>query len=86
MEILSFYTLAAGGILVIILTIYIILYFIDFLFKPSTQFWIFKNLIYLHLYLFTSVPCYKTLLQAIYITGTISFNIIGVNTLKDVSI
>ena len=86
MEILSFYILAAGSILVIILTICIILSFINFLFKPSIQFQIFKNLIYLRLYLFISVPRYKAILQAIYIARTISSNIIGVNTLKDASI
>ena len=86
MEISSFYILAASGILVIIITICIILSFTSFLFKPSIQFQIFKNFIYLRLYLFISVPCYKALLQAIYIAGTILSNIIGVNTLKDASI
>ena len=86
MEISSFYILAAGGILVIIITIRIILSFINFLFKPSIQFQIFKNFIYLRLYLFISVPYYKALLQAIYIAETVLSNIIGVNTLKDASI
>ena len=86
MEISSFYTLAAGSILVIILIIRVISSFITFLFKPSIQFWIFKNLVYPRLYLFISVPRYEALLQAIYIAGTISSNIIGVNTLKDASI
>jgi len=86
MEISSFYTLAAGGILVIIITICVISCFINFLSEPSTQFWLFKNFIYLRLYLFISVPRYKALLQAIYITRIILSNIIGVNTLKDASI
>jgi hypothetical protein len=80
------YALVTGGILIIFLTFRLILYCYSLLNQSSVQYWIFRYLIYPRLHVIWSLPYYEIIIQAGYWAGTITSNVIGVQTLQEASI